>query len=122
MTEPPYRSMYSARSRIWDRRYIPWAAEVIFVVDEVICYPVDYGFEETDIDILPVVIHVEGVDVLKLVLHLLLHAGILGQENPYIKIPLVQILGERSDNVCQSSRFDERHPLRCNKQNFLHGL
>ena len=96
------------------------AAEIVLVVDEIVSDAVDFSLEEAYIDILPVIIHVEGADVLELILHLLLHAGILRQKNSYVKVSLVEILGERAYYIRKSACFDERHPLRCNEQNFLH--
>ena len=96
------------------------ACEIILIIDEVVGDPVDLSLEQPDILILPVVIHVEVGDVLQLVLHLLLHAGVLWQNDTNIIVFPVDLLRKRTDNVREASCLDERNTLRCCKQYFFH--
>ena len=94
--------------------------EESFVVDEIEGDSLHLGLQHTYILTLPVEVHVEVCDIFHLVLHLLLHAGILGHDHPDVIIFLIQFLGKRTDNICQSACLDKRNALRCHKKNLLH--
>ena len=76
--------------------------------------------QNTYVHILPVEIHVEMCHIPELILHLLLHTGILRDKHSYIKILLVNILRQRSYDIRKSSGLDKRYAFRCGKKNFFH--
>ena len=90
------------------------------VVDKVELDAVHFCLQNAHILASPVEVHVEVCDIFHFILHLLLHAGILGHNDPDIVKLLVELLGKRTDNICQTTGFDKRNAFRCHEKNLLH--
>ena len=90
-------------------------SEESLVIDKVERDPVLHGLENADILALPVVVHIEVGHILHLILHVLFHAGILGNHDSDIVVLRINILGKRADNVSQSAGLDKRNALGCDK-------
>ena len=85
------------------------AAKVAFIINEIVMDAVGLRLKNADIDILPVEIHIEMRHIPKLILHLLLHAFIFRNDHTHIIIFLINALGQRSHNVCKTTRLDKRN-------------
>ena len=84
-------------------------AEIILIINKIIMNPFNLSFHDSHIYIFPVEIQIKMIYIVHLVLPFLLHAGISGKNHTYIKILLVNVFRQRTDNIRQSSCFDKRN-------------
>ena len=90
-------------------------SEEPLIINKVESDPVLFCLEHTDIFALPMKVHVEVRYILHLVLHVLLHAGILGNHDSDVIVLRIDILGERTDNISQPAGLNERNAFGCDK-------
>ena len=84
-------------------------AEIVFVVHEIPGYAVFPDHFDPAVLPSPAELHLKITDVRHLLLVFLRNRSEHGDDHPDIMAFLRQYRGERSDNVSQSSRFDERN-------------
>ena len=97
------------------------AAEVVLVVDEVVGDALHPAGHDAHIDAAQTAqLHLKAVHVLELAAVFFGDAGIVGQDDAHVVTAFVERLGQRAGHVGQSTRLDERHAFRCDKQDVLH--
>ena len=95
-------------------------AKIVFIINKVIMNTVHFRLQDSHINPFPVEIHVEMIDILHLILHFLLHTGVLRNDNPDIKILLVNAFRQRTHNICQTACLYKRNTFRRCKKNLFH--
>lgn len=97
------------------------AAEVVLVVDEVVGDALHPAGHDAHVDAAQAAqLHLKAVHVLELAAVFFGDAGIVGQDDAHVVTAFVERLGQRAGHVGQSTRLDERHAFRCDKQDVLH--
>ena len=98
------------------------SAEVGFVVDEIEGHTVLNIFQNADVALLAVIVHIEVIQVFEFEPDLFGNAHIFRYDNPDVKILFVKTLRKRSGDIRQSPGLDERDSFRRNKQYILHKI
>ena len=94
--------------------------EQVLIVDEIIGDTIHLRTQDADVHASPVKVHVKACNILHLIFHILLHAGILRHNHANIIEFPVNFLRQRSDHIGKSAGLDKRHSLRSSKQYVSH--
>ena len=87
------------------------AAEIMLIVNKVIMYALFLCLQDAHISTCPVKIQVKVSHIFHFILHFLLHAGILGNNDPHVKVLLVYAFRQGTHYVGQTACLDKRNSL-----------
>lgn len=90
----------------------PASGEIFLVVDEVVCDAVE---DECVYAYINAVVHLEIDDALHVLLIFLGNHLVLRDDDSHVILVFIECLRKTSDDICQSSGFNERHAFSCNE-------
>lgn len=94
----------------------PVSAEMLFIVYKIKLDTFIFRFQNSDILLSPVQIHIKARNKLQAVFEFLLHTGIFRNNDSDIKILFRKAFRQRTNHIRQAARFNKRNRLRCYKQ------
>ena len=100
------------------------ALEVILVVNEIELDAVVFVLHDAYVNSVgaETVVHVEVCDIFEVIPELGRDTGVVGENDPHVKLVLVDILRERADNVGETACLDEGYAFGSGKKYVIHSV